>query len=691
MMYAGEPSHSESTVPSQYWARSLHKDLSLDRDGTQLVTVLGTTEDVLLISRSDRSGLHASLATIVVLALAACGGKDPAGPGPSATLDFQVTGLPLGATARVTVSGPNGFLRQVTGSGRLSGLDAGTYVSSVRYVIAQNQTWNPQVAADTIALQAGDTVQVQVGYTAGPLPAINYGIAGYQMLQSVQRTDNSVPMVAQRAAYMRVFGIASAPNTRQAMIRVRLFLAGAQIDSFDLNAAAGVVPTTVDTASLSGSWNVLIPAARVVSGLSFSAELDPDDAIPETNKADNRFPPSGMTPVAVQSVPQLDMRFVPVTQSINGLTGAVNSLNKDNYFDLTRRMFPLGSTTVDVRAPFTTAAPVLQSNDGNGAWSTILGEVNALRGAEGANWHYLGVVQVTYGSGIAGLGYIGWPAAVAWDRLPSAAEVFTHELGHNFGRNHAPCGGPSGVDALYPYANAGIGVWGMDLGPMQLRSPLTYVDVMSYCNPDWISDYNYLAILSRRGPGAAVAGVRAAAAPGLLIWGRIVQGSVVLEPAFEVNAPALLPAQAGTHRVEGFDSSGTRMFGISFEGDLVADLPRGEERHFAFVVPLTRSELARLGSIRLVGQGLTAGRSANAALRTGGPVSRSVSTRPAGTATGVRWNPSYPLAVIRDSASGQILGFGRGGEGTVAAAGRALRVDLSDGVTSVPGAVVAVP
>lgn len=642
----------------------------------------------MLISRSDRPGFHPTLATVGLIALAACGGKDPAGPGPSGAIDFQVTGLPLGAAARVTVSGPNGFLQQVTGSERLSGLDAGTYVSVARYVIAQGQTWTPQAAADTIDLQVGDTAQVGVGYSGGPLPAVNYGIAGYQLLQSVQRADNSVPMVAQRAAFMRVFGIASAPNNRQAVIRLRLFLAGVQVDSFDASAAAGVVPTTVDTASLPGSWNVLIPAARVVSGLSFSAELDPDDAIPETNESDNRFPPAGTTPVTVQSVPQLALRFVPVTQSANGLTGAVNSLNKDNYFDLTRRMFPLGSVTVDVRAPFTTAAPVLQNNDANGAWSTILSEINLLRTTEGAGRHYVGVVPVTYGSGIAGLGYIGAPAAVAWDKLPSAPEVITHELGHNFGRNHAPCGGPGGVDVQYPYANAAIGVWGMDLGPMQLRGPLAYVDVMSYCNPDWISDYNYLAILSQRGPGPAVVSARAAPAPGLMIWGRVVQGSVVLEPAFEVNAPALLPARAGAHRAEGFDSTGTRIFGISFEGDLVPDLPRGAERHFAFVLPLSRSELARLGSIRLVGQGLTAGRSANVRLRTAGPVSRAVSTRASATATVVRWNPAYPLAVIRDSASGEILGFGRGGEGTVAAAGRALRVDLSDGVTSVPGAMV---
>ena len=220
---------------------------------------------------------------------------------------------------------------------------------------------------------------------------------------------------------------------------------------------------------------------------------------------------------------------------------------------------------------------------------------------------------------------------------------------------------------------------------MQLRSPVVYKDLMGYCNPDWISDYTYLGVLAWRGPGPAVASSRAPAAPGLLVWGRVVLGNVVLEPAFEVFAPAALPARAGAHRVEGYDAHGARLFGVSFEGDLVPDLPRGDERHFAFVVPLSRAELSRLVSLRLVGQGLTAQRIGNAALRAGTPSSRTVTARSAGGTTQVDWNPAYPLAVIRDRASGVVLGYGRGGVVSVESRGRALSVELSDGVTSVPG------
>lgn len=638
--------------------------------------------------RADRPGPFRILALATTVMLTACGGgKDPSGPGPQGTLDVQVTGLPAGTAARITVVGPDGVSRAVTISGFIGDLAPGAYIATARYVIAQNQTWNPLLAADTFEVVAGDTVVVPVTYTAAPLPAVNYGIVGHTLVQSVQRDDNSIPMVAQRAAFIRVFATASAANTTRATLRLRLYSAGVLVDSIEVVSTAASVPLAVDTASLGFSLNAVIPAVWIASGLSFSAELDPDDAIPESDKTDNRYPASGTIPVAVQSARHFTLRFVPVHQSINGLAGAVNDANKGTYFGLTERMMPLGTTAVDVRAQFTTSAPPLEANDGNGAWSQILNEMNSLRVADGAVRNYLGVVAVGYAGGIAGLGYIGVPAAVSWDKTSSAAEVIAHELGHNFSRSHAPCGNPGGVDGQFPYAGGGIGVWGMDLGLMQLRSPATYKDLMGYCNPDWISDYTYLAVLNWRGTGPAVA-VRAPSAPGLLVWGRVVQGNVVLEPAFEVDAPAVLPARAGPHRVEGYDGNGARLFGVSFEGDAVADLPQGEERHFAFVVPLSRSELSRLTSLRLVGQGLTAQRLGSAALRAGPPSTRAVSVRTAGPATRVQWNPAYPLAVIRDRASGEILGYARGGMGSVESGGRPVRVELSDGVTSAPGAVV---
>lgn len=79
-----------------------------------------------------------------------------------------------------------------------------------------------------------------------------------------------------------------------------------------------------------------------------------------------------------------------------------------------------------------------------------------------------------------------------------------HEVGHNMGRPHAPCGNPAGPDPGYPrmgdYAEAGIGVQGFNVVTDELYHPFPltqnrwdrpYKDVMSYCWPQWWSDYNW--------------------------------------------------------------------------------------------------------------------------------------------------------------------------------------------------------
>lgn len=631
--------------------------------------------------------------TLVAAMLAACGGESKGGAGPVAggSLRVTVSGLPGGAAARVDVTGPGAYAAALNTSGRLDGLAEGVYRIAAGYVNAAGQTWTATPAPDSVFVAVDDTVAVAVAYTGQPTPTLNLTVAGTQLIQSTQRPDGSVPMIVGRDALLRVFVVASTANSARPAVRVRLLQGGAPVDSLDVAAPAGSVPLAVDSASLGASWNVLIPGARVGAGMSYQVVVDPADLVPETAEGDNRWPGgSGSQAVAVQAVPALAVRFVPVRQTVNNLTGQVNSGNTAAFIDVTRRMLPLGAVTTSLRATYNTDAPVYQSNDANGGWGQTLAEVNALRATDGSSAHYVGVIQVTYGGGIAGMGYIGWPASLSWDKASSAPGVIAHELGHNFGRNHAPCGNPSGPDPGYPYANASTGTWGIDLAALTLKSPGTHKDLMSYCDPDWISDYNYLAILAFRGTAALRPAARTVGTVGrgLLVWGRVLAGRVILEPSFVVNAPATLPARPGPHTVEGLDATGLPLFRLAFEGEAVPDFPRGEERHFAFVVPLSATEESRLASLRLVGHGLTAIRGgAGAALRA---PSRVVVDRRGGEVV-ARWDASHPMALVRDAATGEVLSFARGGRVGLTAGGPAVRVELSDGVRTLQEVTVVRP
>jgi hypothetical protein len=111
-------------------------------------------------------------------------------------------------------------------------------------------------------------------------------------------------------------------------------------------------------------------------------------------------------------------------------------------------------------------------------------------------------MQVAYTSGIAGVGYIGGWTTLIWNSLGSATAVLAHELGHNFGRYHAPCGNPGDVDAFFPRGDGSIGDLGWSAGSTVSIAAST-PDLMSYCEPAWTSAYTYTGVLARRDAVAA--------------------------------------------------------------------------------------------------------------------------------------------------------------------------------------------
>ena len=153
------------------------------------------------------------------------------------------------------------------------------------------------------------------------------------------------------------------------------------------------------------------------------------------------------------------------------------------------------------------------------------------------------------------LGYIGFPAAMGWDYQSSAPGVFAHEEGHNFNRPHSPCGGAGSPDPSYPYIIAlgyakdgiiGVPGWDAFASSNNLKDQSAFTDIMGYCSNQWISDYVYTSELNYRA-GLSFDVVSADAVNGtnsqdaLLVWGRIENGNVILEPAFKVAATGIAP------------------------------------------------------------------------------------------------------------------------------------------------------
>jgi hypothetical protein len=530
------------------------------------------------------------------------------------------------------------------------------------------------VWANTFA--AGQTGAYSISASTAAPGALNLRIDGAYITQGVQRFAGTVPLVAGRRAVARVFGRANVANTASASVRVRLYHDGALHRTITIPATASV-PTILGEGTLGLSWNVALDTADVKPGLAIDAEIDADGALAESDETDNVYPTAGSPKaIDVREVPRFDLSLVPIRQEVNGLIGNVSQSNAESYIGMTREVHPVDSIDLAVRAVYTTTLGALQPNDQNGSWIELLKELDALRLLENADRSYLGVVKVSYSNGIAGIGYIGKATALVWDSPATINRFSAHELGHNFGRFHSPCGGAGQPDPDYPYENAAIGIIGYDMRADTLIAR-TAADIMSYCPNQWVSDYTYEGVLAfRTPPPPPVVGTQAAR-PVMLVWGSAEGGKVTLEPAFQVVARPSVPNKRGPWSLVARDADGNVLFSQSFDMTEVGDAKRPAAA-FAFTLPVDPEVAGRVHSLRVTGPG--------------GEAERVVRTRVGPAAVGrersadrvtMRWDrDAFPAALVRDTRTGRILSIVRNGQFSIRPE-PGLEVLMSDGVRTV--------
>ena len=594
------------------------------------------------------------------------------------SLAVTVAGLPAGVDAAITVSGPGGYSHSVTASETLSDLAPGQYTVTALPVSDGSDQYNPSPSTRTVTVNGAATASV--AYATGSTAGFNLRVDGVYLVQSVQTYDRTVPLVRDRDALLRVFVTANQVNTAMPDVDVTLYADGVSIAEMTIPAPGLTTPLAPDEATLNSSWNVILDKSLIQSNLSITATVDPGNAIAEGDESDNVFPASGI-PLAldVRTVDPFQVMFVPVITKVNGRQGNVTTANRADYLETTTRMHPIESWDATVHAVYTTSTNLaLQSDNGNNAWSVILGEIYALRNAESGTRYYYGVVDPNYSSGVAGVGYIGAPVAIGWDKSGSRGGIAAHEWGHNWGRQHAPCGGAGSPDDNYPYPNGEIGVVGYDVVNESFR-PADAHDLMGYCSNEWISDYTYRGVMDWRSAESFSALREGAIQSGMLVWGRIEDGRAVLEPAVQVTARPSLPSRRGPYRLEGRGVGGGRLFGLDFAPMETAAEPTAA-KHFAFVVPMRAEAAVRLASLHLAGPGVRA--SSAQSLEAPGVTA----TRAAAGRLSLRWDATKsPMLLVRDPVTGEVLSFARGGASEVAtdrdevvvtASGRAARAEM---------------
>lgn len=552
--------------------------------------------------------------------------------------------------------------------------------------------------------------------------ALDLWIDNVYVTQATQTYNKSVPLVAARRGLVRIFTRANQANSAVVPVKLDFYYNGVFSKSVRVNPRSGFtgVPTSVNSQNYTYSHDYTLSAADIRPGLQLVVEVDPDTLYPQSNYLNDVWPQGArrtdysidtgkLVRENVWNAPVFQTMLVPL-RTYNGLVGDVNANNLESYVNYLRRVLPVPEALdVKLHSPYYFNGTPGPNYDNQ--WTRVLNELDALRYAERQSTrHYYGVLKPYYSSGGTGMAWIGGWAGMGIDWNSSLnggngtttwrSGTYAHETGHNLGLQHAPCGGAAGTDPNYPYSWASIGVTGYDVWQNQIFNPNdgnSWTDLMGYCGYDWVSDYQYKRALSWRdrndwpAAGTRAGAAAATGAQSLLIWGRIENGQVILEPAFRVDDAPTPEAKNSDYAIESSDAYGRVVARHSFT---VYPSDHGEDQGFAFRMALPRAangsamlaaNALAASELRLVQNGAT-----RASLRRAPAMVRARAARPAAVTRGkaghrvLEWDGArYPVALVRNAANGEVMGFARDGRfefeaGTVSA----IAVQFSEGLDS---------
>ena len=373
------------------------------------------------------------------------------------------------------------------------------------------------------------------------------------------------PIIAGRDALVRVY-VALEPGYAMQSVNAEFFV---DDGSGPVTITSSLVLRSDSTPDdLGSTFNATLPGELLTPVSTLSVHLLADEPAstdePAPGGSEGATWPGTDTPAplgAIENGGSLSVRIVPLQYAPDGSDRLpdVSAEQIDLMQSWLHRLYPATVVTVTVDAPLVVINPVLAGGDG---WSDALYQLTDLREDRivPADEYVYGMVtpmdtaaNYCRGGCVSGLGWRASDPMTAYTRTSlglgypgeSAADTFVHEIGHNHGRMHAPCGNVSGADPEYPHGDGRLGVWGYDSVEDALVSPSEFADMMGYCRPRWVSDYTWSALSDR------IAWVNASAymvpAPGwpqrLRVLDVNVGGRARLHGSVSVDRPSSGPKQ----------------------------------------------------------------------------------------------------------------------------------------------------
>ncbi|WP_420627801.1 hypothetical protein [Candidatus Leptofilum sp.] len=386
-------------------------------------------------------------------------------------------------------------------------------------------------------------------------------ITKLEITQSVQDADNGVPLVADRPTVVRVYTETKSgdpgDNTSVTLTAMRGGTPLTPVTSNTMTASAAS-----SRANLGSTYNITLPADWLSGTVQITAVIDGQNG------------GSYSETVTFNTVPTLNIVVVPINYTQTGASGGNGfyaAPSTEQISDWVMRAYPLSNMSITFRSPYAFTGNL---RDNGSEWERLLDETTTVKNMSPSPLSTVYYAYVNFGTscsdtwfncsgGIAGIGWIGYRASVGIHNLPSGfgtdatGQLAAHEIGHNFGRYHAPCNVTGTNWSTDPkHAGASIGEYGIDGigGSLTLYNPGGYVDMMSYCDPVWVSDFTYKALYTDQVNNGVF--VWTPQSESLHISGSVADdGTVSLSPVYFAPATAISP-QNSWYQVELLDAAG---------------------------------------------------------------------------------------------------------------------------------------
>ncbi len=261
---------------------------------------------------------------------------------------------------------------------------------------------------------------------------------------------------------------------------------------------------TVETRSLASNrytsrFVFELPARTFSDFLNMEIEIDPESLFPESNERNN-LAQFALDADSIVALPQLKLRLIPIRTS----HGVPDLLSNERFTRPIYELMPVGTPDVSIGAELDLRDLSWSRETG----TRILNELfEVFLSQADRDSFYKGVVVADkeQAETLCGIAFVDSNVSITVDRPDTcSSHTFAHEIGHNFGLNHAPaCGAENAnVDPNFPYPEGNIGSengWLMqqrqfingDAPPEFVQLAYRYYDVMSYCPDTFTSQYSY--------------------------------------------------------------------------------------------------------------------------------------------------------------------------------------------------------